>query len=286
VRELVRDLQLSILEFKSEFNAHILNLGLTGGTSQIQNLGPFLTQMLELPVNRVACLQFFPNTLFEKNPQADAKLGLALGLAVEGLKKPRNPAINFMRGEFAKQNYQLQAFWEKWGKTVQVGIAALVVLFIYTNLRESFSLSLADRGQEVLKTQAKTVAHLSGKSASDAGIRKYIRENKKRAADLKTLSNVAGMNSALDILKKVTDATPAKSAVAIDVRKLDIAENQVTVEGYLASARDVNFLQQSLTNITADGRVTAKSSTLSPLANKTAFAFTFQVDRGIQKVTK
>ncbi|MBC7370102.1 MAG: pilus assembly protein PilM, partial [Bdellovibrionaceae bacterium] len=99
VRELVRDMQLSILEFKSEFNAVVTQIGLTGGSSNIKNLGPFLTQQLEVPVNKTHPLDLFPNVLFEKNTKTDTAFGLALGLAVEGLKKPRNPPINFLRGE-------------------------------------------------------------------------------------------------------------------------------------------------------------------------------------------
>ena len=160
VRELSRDVQLSILELKSEFNANIDSISLTGGASQVQNMGPFLTQVLEVPVNRISVLEQIPNVNFERTPAVGAKLGVALGLAIEGLKKPRNPPLNFLRGDFAKENHQMKAFWAKWGGTIKVATAALLVLFIYTNLRESFSVSLADRTQEVLQDQAKCVANL------------------------------------------------------------------------------------------------------------------------------
>lgn len=286
VRELARDLQLSILELKSEFNAQISSIGLTGGVSQIQNLGPFLTQILELPVNRISVLDSIPNVLFERSQQNGAKAGTALGLAIEGLKKPRNPPINFLRGDFAKQNHKLKLFWEKWGHTTKVAATALVVLFVYTSLRESFSLNLTDRTQEVLKDQAKSVAGLKGKNASESGIRKYIRDNKKRAADLKTLANVANMNSALDIIKKINDATPPKTAITLDVKQLKVVDEQVVLEGYVNSPQEANLLQQSLTNISDNGQIKTQKSSLSPMAGKTAFSFSFNVDRGIQKVTR
>ncbi len=91
VRELARDVQLSILELKSEFNAQIHSINMIGGVSQIQNLGPFLTQVLEVPVNRSSALDGIPNVLFERSVQNGAKAGVALGLALEGFKKPRNP---------------------------------------------------------------------------------------------------------------------------------------------------------------------------------------------------
>lgn len=286
IREMTRDLQLSILELKSEFNANITSIGLTGGASQVQNLGPFMTQLLEVPVNKVNTLEFFPNVLFERSPTNSAKMGIALGLAIEGFKKPRNPALNFMRGEFAKQNHYAKALWEKWGHTVKVAAAALVVLFIYTSLREQFALGLADRTQETLKAQAKTVAKLTGKNASESGIRKYIRENKKRASDLKTLSGLVSMNSAMDIVKKISDATPAKNAITLDVHDLEVVDSRVKMTGYVGSPRELTLLQQALANITDDGKVSAQNATLPALPNKTAFSFSFAVDRGIQKVTR
>jgi general secretion pathway protein L len=191
-----------------------------------------------------------------------------------------------MRGEFAKQNHQFKQLWEKWGTTVKVATAAVIVLFVYASLRNSFSLSLAERADEVLKSQAKSVANLKGKAATESGIRKYIRDNKKRAADLKTLANVAQMNSAMDIVKKINDATPGKSSLTLDVHQLDVADNQVTMQGYVNSAQEVTTLQKSLMNITTNGQVQSRRSSLATQAGRTAFSFSFAVDRGVQKVTR
>lgn len=285
VREMARDLQMSILELKSEFNAQIETIGMTGGVSQIQNLGPFLTQILEAPVNRTSTLDLVPNVLFERSAATGAKAGVALGLAIEGLKKPRNPPINFLRGEFAKQNHEMKMFWEKWAHTAKILAAAVLCLFIYSSLRSSFSVSLADRTSEALKDQAKAVANLRGKNATESGIRKYIRENKKRGADLKLLSNVANMNSALDVMKKISDATPAKNAITLDLQQLKITDAQVTMQGYVNSPRELSVLQQALANV-AEGQVKADNATLAPRTGRTSFSFSFNVDRGIQKVTR
>ncbi len=188
-----------------------------------------------------------------------------------------------MRGEFAKENHQMKMFWEKWGHTAKVLAASMIVLFIYTSLRESFSLGLADRTQEVLKDQAKSVANLKGKSASENGIRKYIRDNKKRAADLKTLASVANMNSALDVMKKINDAAAGKTTLTLDVHQLHVEDSQVTMQGYVSSPQEMTLLQQSLTNITTDGKVNSQRSTLGPSWVRLLFSFTFNVDRGVQR---
>jgi general secretion pathway protein L len=286
VREMTRDLSLALIDIKSEFNAAIDNIELTGGASQIQNLSAFLAKILEAPVTRAALLDSIPNVLFERTPEISAKIGVALGLAIEGFKKPRNPPLNFMRGEFVRENYEVKLFLAKWSHTFKVATAALIVLFVYASLRTDFATSLSERTQEALKVQAKKVANLKGKNASEAGIKKYIRENKKRASDLKLLTSVAGMNSALDILKKVSDSASPKSAISLDVSKIDIHDALVSMEGYVNSPQEAAALQKSLTNISTDGNIKIGKSLLGPKSGKTSFSFSFNVDRGIQKVTR
>lgn len=285
VKDLARELKISILEFKSEFNGNVQSVQLTGGTSSILNLHAFLTQQLEIPVNKVSVLANFPATNFEKTNRVDSIIGVALGLALEGLKKPRNPALNFMRGEFAKQNTALKVFWEKWGPSVQVAAAAFLVFFVYSFMRESTALSLADRTVENLKTQAKTVAKLPAKSQNESGVKKYIRDQKKRSAEMQTLSGLAHMNSAMDVMKKINDAIPAKSIVSLDVKRLSIIEDQVLFEGVVAEARQHNILEAALGNI-AIGKVNRMPAQFSMQKPGTAFAFSFKVDRGLQSNTQ
>ena len=180
----------------------------------------------------------------------------------------------------------MKQFWEKWGHTIKIGAAAVLVLFVWASLRTDFATSLADRSQDVLKAQAKTIANLKGKAATEAGIKKYILENKKRAADLKTLASVANMNSALDVMKKVSDAAPPKGAVTLDVVSFHVQDSRVTMSGYVNSPSEVSLLQKSLSSVTTDGAVKAESARLSPLAGRTSFSFSFNVDRGVQKVTR
>jgi general secretion pathway protein L len=127
---------------------------------------------------------------------------------------------------------------------------------------------------------------LTAKKANETNIKKYIRENKKRAADLKTLESVASMNSALDILKRINDATPAKSQVTLDVKRIDVKDGFVAMEGYVSSPLEMTRLQKALTSVSSDGTVRSNKTGLSPLPGKTSFSFNFNVDRGIAKTIK
>jgi general secretion pathway protein L len=280
VKELARELKISILEFRAEFNGHVESVGLTGGTSQILNLHAYLTTQLELPVNKALVLTNFPALSFERTTRIDSVIGIALGLAIEGLKKPRNPALNFMKGEFAIENTFFRLFWEKWGTTIQVAAAAFVIFFVYSYIRDSVAVGLSDRTSESLKSQAKTVAKLPNKSQNEAGVKKYIRDQKKRATEMRTLASLANMNSALDVMKKVNDAIPGKAAVVLDVRKLNVVEDQVQIEGVVQDAKQFSLLENTLANI-AVGKVNRMPVETRMKKPGVPFAFSFKVDRGI-----
>lgn len=283
VKELARELRISMLEFKSEFNGVVESVGLTGGASQILNLNAFLTQNLEVPVNRTHCLTNFNTLGFEKTNRVDSIISISLGLAIEGLKKPRNPAVNFMRGEFALENLFFKNLWERWKVPVQVGASLFVIFLIYGNLREMAATGLSEATSTRLEETAVNVARIPKKKANEDGAKKYIKEQKRISDEMKNFENIAKMNSALDILRKVNDAVPGKANLSIDVHKLVIQEDEVTFEGLVGSAQQFSSLEASLATI-AQGRVNRIST--SAVSNSTKkpgipFAFGFKVDRGV-----
>lgn len=287
LRELIRDLQMTLLEMQSEFNAEVTQLNFTGGTSLLPNLGGFLTQHLEIACNPISLLQSYSDSMAsfstpEKASATEARFATAFSLAIEGLKKPRNPPINLLKGEFTKQNDQFKIFWAQWGSSVQIASASLLVLFIWAFLRDSFSTDLLLITDEAIVTQAKKVAHLPKKQANESGIKKYIRENKKKATDLKLVAQVSQMNSALELLKKVSESSPAKDQVKIDLVTFIVKDDLVQMSGYASSPKDLTSLQKNLSTL-AIGSITQKSGGLAPVANKVSFNLSFKADRGITK---
>ncbi|MEZ0391522.1 MAG: pilus assembly protein PilM [Pseudobdellovibrionaceae bacterium] len=285
VKDLARELKISILEFKAEFNGSVQSVGLTGGASQILNLHAYLTQQLELPVNKQSVLGNFQQLGFEKTARTDSIIGVALGLAIEGLKKPRNPALNFLKGDFAKESTFYKVFWQKWNTTIQIGAAALLVFFLYSMIRDSVTVTLAESAQTLMKEKAKTVAKLPSKNQTESGVKKYVAEQRKRINDMRALSSLAKMNSAMDVMKKINDAIPARQAMTLDVRKLAINESQVVIEGTVGDNKQFQTLESSLASIAID-KVTRTQPEGKSKKPGVPFAFTFKVDRGLQTRTQ
>lgn len=288
LRELTRDLQMSILELQSDFNAQVTTLHFTGGASLIQNLGGYLTQNLEIPCNQINLLQNYSASLApvstpQQMQEIESRFNLAVAIGIEAFKKHRNPPLNLLKGEFAKQNENMRLFWERWGSAAQIGIAALVVLFIWTGFRVTFSENLSLKGDEAIETQARAVARLPRRQANENGIRRYIRDNKKKAAEMKLVSQVSGLNSALELLKKVSESAPSKEQVKVDIMSFQVRDDLVQLQGYASSPREVTLLADQLKSLSTDGNVASQPARLTAVPNRTAFNITFKADRGLVK---
>ena len=288
LKELVRDLQMTLIELKSEFNAEITSLNFTGGTSLLPNLGGYLTQHLDLACNPVNLLQNYAGSMSSLSSplqaqEIEARFTSAVAIALESFKKPRNPATNLLKGDFAKQNDRLKIIWDRWRSVAQIGIAAMLVLFVWSSFRGSFTSALNEKGDEAIVIQAKNIARLPKKQANEVGLKKYIKEYKKKSNELKMVSQVANMNSALDILKKISETAPQKDQVKVDIMTFQVKDDVVQILGYASSPKDILTLSQNLKMISTDGVITNQPSNLSLVPNRTAFNLSFKTDRGLVK---
>ena len=286
LKDLVRDIQMTMIELQSEFNAEITAMHITGGASLLPNLGGFLTQHLEVACNSINLLQNYTGTMSGvstslKSYEIESRFTTAVAVAIESFKKPRNPATNLLKGDFAKQNDRLKVFWQNWGNVAQAGIAALVVLFIWTTIRGNLSVVLNEKGEEAMISQAKKVAKLQ--KPTEANLKRYIKENKKKFNDLKSVAQVAQMNSALEILKKVSESAPQKDQAKIDILTFHVKDDVVQILGYSGSPVETAALSKSLKSIAIDGVVNSQPAGLSLVPNRSAFNLSFKADRGLVK---
>jgi general secretion pathway protein L len=285
VDELVRELRLTLIEFRAGRKCEISTVWMSGGVSRMQNLGAYLTQGLEVSVNRFNTLSQFKDIGFEKNSWNEAVSPVSVGLALEGLRKPRNPSINLLKDEFAQESKALKAFIHQWSSVAQYTVIFIILLFIYSSFRESASLSMNEEASQVMKDQAKNLAHLKGALANEASIKKYITAQKKIASDFKILSGLTSMNSALDLVKILSESTPARSALGIEVRRFEIVDSQVHLEGFINSASDLKKLEQAIKSTAINGKINSSSPStkITSATGKTLFSYQFEMDRNAKR---
>jgi general secretion pathway protein L len=280
VQDLVAVMRLKMLELQSELNLQWTKALMTGGGSQLKNLGAYLTQSFEIPFNRYKQFESHPSVAFETNAQMEAVSGVAIGLAIEALKRPRNPAVTFMKGEFALQSDFFGALWERWGYTAQLAGAAFVFLIVYGVTRDSLSDSLLTESDRVLKMQAEAIAGLKGKRAGIENIRKFINNIDKEAKNRKQAEKVVHINSALDVLNLVSASLSPASLYPLEIKRVQIDNDTAEVHGYTASNSEVGRIQQALQKVARPGsKIDSITPKFPPPAGKVSFAFKFHVER-------
>ena len=286
VRDFIRDLQISILEIKSEHGCEIGKIEITGGMSLVQGMAPYLTQNLEIPCNRMNVLDSYGQIYFEKNELNDVRCAISLGLAIEGIKKPRNPATNFLKDEFAVKDTRLQEFWGSWATTLQIMFSVFVLLFVWSMLRVDFSDVLNTDVGAKLKVAARDALGLSGKTSGQANISKALKNNKVTVSDFKSAEIYYQMNSAVEILKKLSDTLPSKVSAQIDIVRFQVLDQALVVEGYVQNAQQREQVFESLKPLALNETVQRNPGSLPAFGTRVPFSFSMNVDRGIKKVGK
>lgn len=274
--DLSRELKFSVIELQTENNLYFPQLEILGGASNLQNMGPYLTQTLEMPVNQIKPFDRIGFS-FEVTPAIEAAAPVAVGLAIEGLKTARNPALNLRRGLYAKQNQSFNLFWEKWKSAVQIGGAALIIVFIHSILREGYSTALSDSIEDALTKQAKTVGRTS------SNLEKYLTEQKNLIKGRESLAKLDRYSSALDVLTKLTQKLPQNQKeaginVAIEVGKLSIDNEDLLIEGSISSPGQIGLIENALKQI-ASGEIKKVTATGTNQKMGTPFAYRMKIHR-------
>jgi general secretion pathway protein L len=279
VKEMVRDLQLTILEIKSELHADVDSILVSGAVSQIQGLSPFLTQCLEIPTNRVRLWERFAPFSVEKNESQELGLLVALGLALEGLKKPRNPATNLLKGDFAKNDSPLADFIKFNKRALQFGTASLVALFIWSIWRANYGEGLAEVVQKALQQRAVAMAGLNNRSANERGVQKFIKQKKQVSNEMKGVEKLMQTETAFNVLKKVSEIVPQSQQIKLDIRRFYVEDKRVWLEGFVGNQTELNMLQQNLKSLAVDGKVQSQRASIIGPRDRLVFALSFMVDR-------
>ncbi len=272
---LAKRLKLIFLEIESELHINISKCSLTGGVAQIQNIGPLFTQKLEVATNPLLPeLQNVRNVTDNYNPFTG---GVALGLAIEGIKKPRNPATNFLKGEFARGNRGFEHFKERWGRTLQFTTAAFFIFLLHSCVRSNVAEDIFFEAQGNLQSLAKKEKSI--KRPSSRAIQSYIRDKKQLKAKMKDLEKIEKINSAMDILAKISKAVPSGRNIKLDIVRLLVEDEDVQVVGYLGQNDSLPALEKSLESLAMQKKLRKLNVRLAPKPGKKTFAYSFKASR-------
>ena len=278
VKGLTSRLRLIMLELQSEHNLQWTRGSILGGTAQLKNLGAFLTQQLQIPFNRHRQFEHHPAGGFEGDPHLELVGGVAVGLAIESLRRPRNPAVTFLKGEFALQGNAFRVLWEKWGYAGKIAGTAFAMLLGYSCARQTLTTTMLEQSAEVLGKQAQTIAGLK-KGASPDKIRKFISAQEAIDKARKQSEKVVQINSAADVLDLLSANVPGREAVKLEIKRLSIDGEKAEVHGYTASVGERDQILNAIKRASSNNRADGATVKIPVPAGKVGFAYGFRVRR-------
>jgi general secretion pathway protein L len=266
-----------LLSLHADFQFQLDSLHLTGGVSQLLNIGAFFTQHFEVAVNPY---QHSLRHKYNKVPVSNSfehQGGLAIGLAIEGIKLSRNPAINFRQGQLGKQNQNWNFIYEKWGKAMQVGAVFLVSLFLYAPLKNYFSQQVLSSAQSSLRAETKKHG-LRGRSAKGSGLKRHIRGLKAQARNASKMSEIKNMNGGLGVLAKLSKLAPKGEQIQLDLAKFDLKNTDLKLEGYVKDQNQLKILDSVVRNLSNGGFEKVRPE-IKNVNGKLSFAYKLKVNR-------
>jgi general secretion pathway protein L len=232
---------------------------------------------LEVATNRFAQVEAFPNLDFQTNAFGEMSNVVAVGLAIEGLRRPKNPPAQFLRNEFVKQSQTLQQFWEKWAYTAQIVCATFVFLVIYSYLRDDFASSAADDAQALLKTQAAAVPELKSGKGSLKAIKDFIQAKDQEAKTRALTEKIQDLIAPMDILNRLSSTVPGRRNMALAVHHLRFEGEFLDLEGDVGTKQEAEALKNVLTNFSLDSKLQPLQT--RPVSGRVPFAFRLRVAR-------
>lgn len=280
---LISEIKKTLVEIGSETGLTIQSVHLMGGVSHLVNIAPYMTQKLGIVCTPLNHLTSGIKVYAEQTNELLKDSAIAIGLAIEGLKKPKNPAVNFRRGTFAKVGSNATAFWTKWKKPVQYISAALVLFMVYSYTREMVAVSLVDKATEALSDVAKSPSiGLKGPQARPAAIEKFIREKKKEINDHQKLAELQVINSPLEIINKITNVLPQRKTLPVDIRQFSVRSEFVVIQGEVSSQDQLNTMKSLLRNLATDKKLQELPPTITSKDGRMVFHMSLKMDRKVK----
>jgi type IV pilus assembly protein PilM len=249
---LMTEINHSLVSFKNQYKEDIQTILLTGGTSQIRGLVPFMEKNLGKPTNLFKPFQGLTIEIKEEVKQTkDLRFGEALGRSIV-FARNSTLLFNFRKDELAKST-SLDEVGE-FLKNPQIvkglkytGILS-AIFFIYaliaTPLARIESQSAQDEVKKVLQDTFQSIPSKlkSSLSQDPKGLRKFI-QNKNFEIEKKLKALSSNRATTLKMIKMISDSFSTTSKV--DVNTLSIDDSNILIEGVLYSG-ELNTTTETL----------------------------------------
>lgn len=271
IKSLGKNIYLTLLEIKGLHALEVKGVGLLGGLSLTKNLGARLTQTIGVPCNPVSRIKEHPEISLTDSKNLTS--AIAIGLALEGLRKPSNPAVNFRRGEFSKESSQLKKLWKDWNFYVKLAAASFVVFFIYAQIRATLTEDLSLEARRSMKDAAEKILGVKKTLASEQKLKSILNEMDNRESLKKKITEYSNSApSPLKILKRISERASSRTNFPVQIDKMVLNANSVEIVGRTPKQNEVANFATRLKSLAA-GQINQTSKALPSKDQKLMYQF-------------
>lgn len=227
ISSFIQQLRLLNLSFQEKDSVLIEDCVLFGPGSVIKNLSAFLS--IESPY-KFSKLTSIPHLKeFDLLKPKNQTLLVALGLAMEGFKKPPYTAVNFFHS-FKKESFLF--FPKKWRQTISVTAIILSLFFCFSWLRNQETKNLLFKMDDVFLAYTKKIILVKSPDKMNLETSKKYLENKDRLKNIeKVIEKKIQKINAIDQLKIVSQIIQAENQWELQITNFKARDFFVSMEG-------------------------------------------------------
>ena len=223
LKSLIQELELHKLSVEATQDKPFKEIFLMGPGAVIRNLSAFLSLKLSLPVFRLKPMESLALLHTAEKPEGL----IALGLAMEGLKRPPYTGLNLIH---SLQKSESKLFGKRWlaAGLIFAGLTAFSVI------RSQETKELADKTHEVFAEYGKKIAFIKESRLRRDKIRNFLDERKKSFSNKEKIKETIFHPGPVDHLKTLTVQLKDLSEKGeLKISHLEIDERKIYIKGFI-----------------------------------------------------
>ena len=266
-----RNLKLYFIDIKTKKGIHVDQIELSGGGAKVRNLTAQLTAELGCAARLVSSLPNLHSIQFPIQEDEVSESLLAIGIALNAFRRPRNPCVQFLKGAFSQKEDGVFKLVQDWKEPLVWAGAFFLVMSLHATLRSCVTESLDLNSEESLLSAVKNEPELSRRSVSTEAILRHANRLRSQVEGQKKVAQAVGVRSATELLKIISDALPPREQIKLKVSEMTIDGERVRLAGEALTLEQKNLLLRSLKSIAKNGQV------LDQLKGSSRFDLKFEV---------
>ena len=258
---LIDKVRLLLLQLEGENTYKCQKILICGGGAQVRNLQALFSFHLQLPVERVSAPTCLPSWDLRSNNNKQNNLITALGTALEGFKKLKNPAVNFLKEEFAPTLNPFSFVFNEWRKPLLLGGTALVLLSFYATIRNYQAEKLSHKIHTVFQKQSARIMKVDRKKINIERVKRFIKSKKVQEQETQITEVLSKTPSVLDTMKRLSSVIKKKESWELDIQLLNIQGPQIEIQGTV-NRQNMPELKKNLMDIAVKGSLKSLALTV------------------------